>query len=313
MLVAITGANGFVGRHIAEFLEEKYIKTRRITRAETGDLVRFTAASNTPWLDGVDVLVHTAAIAHSGHKLSDAQEKNIRQVNVDAVITMAERAAAHGVAKFIFISSAHVYGRSANGVLDEDAEMLPTNLYGICKAEAENKLVALAEKNGLELIILRPPLIYGLGVKANFRALITLVDRQWPLPFAALTQARSYCYVGNLADAVQKCLRSEQGWNDIYNIADAAPISIKDLCIEIGEALRKPAFMFYFPKRIIRFLLAMIGRRHMIEALCKPLVVDTRLAKEMLHWQPPFSLKQGLEATLRKSEQPKPPEPKEKR
>ena len=294
MVVAVTGANGFVGRHIANYLEEKHQKVRRISRQETGD---YSGALKLDWLDGANAIVHTAAIAHSGHKLSDVQIQRIQRINSDAVVEIAQRAAGEGVERFIFISSAHVYGRSADGTLDEDAETLPTNIYGATKMDAENRLVALAEETGLQLIIFRPPLLYGAGVKANFRMLVKLVNTGMLLPFAALNQPRSYCYVDNLSDAIFQCLRRDDVWNDVYNIADKTPLGMADLCKQIARSLDKIPTLIYVPKWLIKVLLTLTGRRHMIEALCKPLVLDTRSFQHTLNWQPPFTLEHGLSET----------------
>lgn len=295
MVVAITGANGFVGAHVAEYLEQKHQKIRRITRKETGD---YKGTMRFDWLDGVHTVVHAAAVAHSGHKLSDAGIEHIQHINTEVPLAIAAAAAQRGVGRFIFLSSAHVYGRSAAGVLDEDADTLPTNIYGASKMDTENRLVALAEKTGLELVILRPPLIYGPRVKANFLMLMKLVKNGLPLPFGALNEPRSYCYIGNLADGIFQLLRTEQPcWNDVYNIADAQPVSIRELCTQLASAMDQRAIVFPLPKWLIRSMLEVSGKRHMIETLCKPLVLDTKLIEYTLGWQPPFATQVGLKAT----------------
>ena len=298
MVIAITGANGFVGGHIADYLEHtKHLKIKRITRVDTGDLVSPTI--KTDWLDGVDIIVHTAAALYAKRwpndtEPSDTEIERIQRINSDGAANIAKAASAKGVKRFIFISCAHVYGRSANGALTEDAELLPTNLHAACKMDAERRLIELIETHGMEVIILRPPLIYGPLVKANFRAMIKLADLGVPLPFSALVEQRSYCYVYNLADAIFKCALNEHCWNEVYNIADGQPLSIHQLSQNISRALGRQPVSFYLPKWLMKALLVMLGKRHIIEALCKPLVLDTTSIQQALSWQPPFTTGQGL-------------------
>lgn len=296
MVVAITGANGFVGGHITQFLQEKQVAIRPITRQQTGD---YAGTIRTDWLDGIKTIIHCAAIAHQTGKLSAKQETLIFKVNSDLPVYLAQQAAGHGVQQFIFLSTAHVYGRSAMGLIDENSDVLPTSAYAAAKMDAENRLVDVCEKLGIELVILRPPLIYGPGVKANFYRLMQLVDSGLPLPFGSLNEPRSYLYIGNLCHAISRLLRDSAGWNDVYNIADDTPLSIKELTNQLAAGLGHRAMQMPAPKTMLTAGLTILGRRHMIETLCKPLLLDTRSIKAELNWLPPIDTADGLRLTAK--------------
>ncbi|OFW07742.1 MAG: hypothetical protein A3H27_12705 [Acidobacteria bacterium RIFCSPLOWO2_02_FULL_59_13] len=252
MKVAVTGASGFVGRTLCAALS--------------------TAGHELVPVDSASSVVHLAAIAHRR-----AERDEIRRVNVDLAVRTAEKAAA-ARASFVFLSSVKVHGESSASPFREDSPFSPRDVYAESKARAEERLRAIA---GLRLTVLRPPLVYGPGVKANFLALMNAVARGVPLPLASIRNRRSLVYVGNLADAIIGCLGKE----GTFLVSDGEPVATPQLCREIGEALGRRARLFPFPT----FFLS--------EKLSGSLEVEDSLIRRTLGWKPPFTRFEGLRAT----------------
>jgi len=217
--------------------------------------------------DGCDSVVHLANIAHTSASAADLQ-----RVNVEGTIAQARVALAAGARRFVYLSSL----KAAQ----------PDDAYGRAKLQAERALLGLA---GLEPVILRPPLVYGPRVKANFLALLRAIDRGWPLPLASIENRRSLVYVGNLVDAILACLGGPaQGRT--YAVSDGAPVSTPELCRAIGRALGRPARLFAFPGALLRLAPGLARLAQSQEA-------DDRAIRAELGWQPPFSLEEGLRLT----------------
>ena len=254
MKVAVTGASGFIGRTLGPALGAAGHETVPVERATA--------------------VVHLAAIAHR-----HASREELQRVNVDLAVQTAQKAKAAG-AQFVFLSSVKVHGESSKAPFREDSPVAPQDIYAESKARAEEALRAIA---GLRLAVLRSPLVYGPGVKANFLALIDAVARGVPLPLASIRNRRSLIYVGNLADAILACLGKE----GTYLVSDGEPVSTPQLVREIGAALGKPARLFPFPVSLLP------------KKLAGSLEVDDSLIRRTLGWRPPFSRVQGLDATAR--------------
>jgi nucleoside-diphosphate-sugar epimerase len=248
MKVYVTGAGGFIGRHLVPALEH------------AGHEVQ-------PALAGADVVVHLAGIAHRKASAVELQEVNVR---------LPERLARQAP-RFVFMSSVKVHGEQSSRPFTEAAPLDPRDAYAESKARAEDALRAIA---GLKLAVLRPPLVYGPRVKANFLSLMRAVARGWPLPLASIENRRSLIYVGNLVDAINRCLTLE----GTYLVSDGAPVSTPALCREIAEALGTRARLVPFPSALLP------------EKLAASLEVDDA-AFRRAGWRAPFSRKQGLRAT----------------
>jgi nucleoside-diphosphate-sugar epimerase len=261
MKIAVTGASGFIGRSLCE----------RLARLPF-DHVPLDLRTGVPRLDGIDAVVHLAAIAH----VRDASADELARVNVELPRQVGRAAAAAG-ARMLYVSSVKVHGEETERPLVESSPIAPRDPYAASKAKAEEALRGIA---GLRLCVVRPPLVYGPGVKANFLALLRSVARGWPLPLGAIANRRSLVYVGNLADALIRCLDVE----GTFLVSDGAPVSTQQLCREIGEALGKPARLFPFPP-------AMLPRK-----LTGSLEVDDS-AIRALGWRAPHTRKEGLKAT----------------
>jgi len=220
-----------------------------------------------PALEGCDAVVHLANIAHTS-----APPAELHRVNVEGTIKQAQAALAAGARRFVYLSSI----KAAQ----------PDDAYGRAKSIAEQALLQLA---GLEPAILRPPLVYGPRVKANFLALMRAVARGWPLPLASIRNRRSLVYVGNLVDAILRCLEASRVGR-IYAVSDGAPVSTPELCRALGRALGRPARLFPFPPVLLRLAPG-------FARLTESLEVDDRAIRDELGWRAPFSFEQGLQAT----------------
>jgi nucleoside-diphosphate-sugar epimerase len=218
-------------------------------------------------VEGCDAVVHLANIAHTS-----AHPADLHRVNVEGTIAQAKAALAAGAKRFIYLSS-------IKAARADDA-------YGRAKSVAEQALLQL---EGLEPVILRPPLVYGPRVKANFLALMRAIDRGWPLPLASIANRRSLLYVGNLVDAMRRCLEGGMV-RKVYALSDGAPVSTPELCRAIARALGRPVRLFPFPPALLRLAPG-------LARLAESLEVDDRAIRDELGWRPPFSVEQGLRVT----------------
>ncbi|MBC7803158.1 MAG: NAD-dependent epimerase/dehydratase family protein [Candidatus Parcubacteria bacterium] len=277
MRVVVTGASGFIGRAVLPALRARGHEAVPVDRAATGDLAGFTGW--TSLLAGSDAVVHLAALAHS----RQVNEARLRAVNVDMAHALGRAAAAAGV-KMLLMSSVKVHGEeTAERPFDASSPYAPCDAYGRAKAESE---AALRNVPGLALTILRPPLVYGPGVKANFLALMRAVAHGWPLPLASVENRRSLVYVGNLAHAAVHCIESTFAAGRAYCVADGAPLSTPSLCLALGAALGRPARLLPWPAALLP-----------ARKLTRSLELDDSALRGDLGWAPPHSFSEGLRLT----------------
>jgi nucleoside-diphosphate-sugar epimerase len=281
MRILVTGASGFIGSALVPALAARGHEVVALERAAVGDLA---AVKDWPRvLAGAEAAVHLAGIAHR----RGADLERLRAVNVDAARALGQAAAAAG-ARLIFLSSVKVLGEETAGApLDESSPLAPRDAYGRSKADAEGALRAIAN---LRLTILRPPLVYGPGVKANFLALLRAIGRGWPLPFAGIENRRSLVFVGNLADAVARCVEHPHAEGGTFLVSDGVPLSTPELCRALGAALLREARLFAFPQAWLELAAPM-------RKLTRSLEVDDRSIRRILDWRPPFTFGQGIRAT----------------
>jgi nucleoside-diphosphate-sugar epimerase len=297
--VLITGAAGFVGRATWAALAAAGYEVRAAVRTlvempaparvfAIDEIANFTGWQ--PLLEGVDAVVHLANLAHVGRGASVAYA---RTVNVEATARLADAAASAGVRRFVYLSSAKVHGEETEAApLNERSSMRSVDAYAGLKAEAEARLAQIEGRGGMDVVVLRPPLTYGPGVKANFLALLRALERRVPLPFASISNRRSLLYVGNLADAIRGCLESQAAGGNAYLVCDGEAQSTPQLCRAIGEALDKPARLFAFPPRVLDLARGM--RR-----LTRSFELDGSAIGRTLGWRPPYTMEEGLRETVR--------------
>lgn len=281
MRVNVTGAAGFIGQALCATLRERGHQVSALDRAATGDIAGFDGWHRL--IAGADAVVHLAALAHA----RGTDEARLRAVNVEAALALGRAAAATGV-RMLFMSTIKVLGEETGGApFGESSTPGPRDAYARAKAAAEAGLRAVP---GLALVVLRPPLVYGPGVKANFLRLMRAVANGWPLPLAGIENRRSLLYVGNLVDAVARCLERPASTGKTYLASDGAPVSTPQLCRALGEALGRPARLFPCPGALLELVPG-------AQSLTRSLEVDDGALRRELGWAPPYSLEEGLRLT----------------
>lgn len=284
--ILVTGATGFVGQALLPYLKDKGYFLRTVGRDQVGDF-----HADTDWsqhLEGVDTIIHLAGRAHVMNEGSDDPLAVYRTVNRDATLGLARQALDHKVRRFVYISSIKVMGESSGHPLSSKDPIAPCDPYGQSKAEAEQLLSELAGE--MEIVILRPPLIYGPGVKGNFIALLKLLMKGLPLPLGAISNKRSLIYLGNFVSAIEHAIGCETG---CYLPTDRADLSTPDLFKKLAAALDKSCILLPIPTFILTLLGKVTGKSSVIQRLTGSLTLDGK----MPGWVPPYSVDQGLTQT----------------
>ena len=263
----------------------------------TGDIGPDTGWSEA--LRGCEAVAHLAARVHVMRESGGDPREAFFRTNVEGSENLARQAARAGVRRFVFLSSVKVNGESsALRAFMESDPVMPMDAYGASKAEAEKRLRNISTETGMEVVIVRPPLVYGPGVKANFLSLLRAVDLGVPLPLSSISNLRSLVYVGNLVHALGACLVHPAAANRTFFISDDQDVSTPQLIREIGVALGKTPLLFAFPPALLRGAGLITGRGEQIARLTGSLQVDISSIKTALAWQPPFTLQQGLAQTV---------------
>ena len=305
-VVLVTGANGFVGRALCEALAASGRRVKRALRmAQPGrpdEMAVGDIGADTDWrsaLEGVSSVVHLAARTHVLRETAADSLAEYRRVNLDGTRRLAQQAGRAGVRRLVFVSSIKVNGEVTERPFTEDDAPRPEDAYGVSKWEAEQALARVAGETGLQVAVLRPPLVYGPEVKGNFLRLMGLVARGTPLPLASITNRRSLIYVGNLADAVIKAIDVPAAAGRAYLVSDGDDVSTPDLVRAIARALGVAPRLLPCPPAMLRLGAALTGKRAELARLTGSLQADGSRARRELGWQPRLSLAQGLAATAR--------------
>ena len=300
--VLVTGADGFVGQALCPLLENAGWTVHKTTRkACAGCYAVGNIGPDTDWraaLDGVAAVVHLAARVHVMTDTTSDPLAEYRAVNCAGSANLARQAAQAGVKRLVYISTIKVNGESTGSLpFRSDDLPHPQDPYAHSKWEAEQALHRIAVETGLEVVVLRPPLVYGPAVKANFLRLLNLIERGLPLPFGALKNRRSLLFLGNLADAIRVCLSHPGAAGKTYLLSDGAALSSADLVRHLAAALDKAPKLFPIPPMLLRLAGLLTGKKAEVGRLLDSLEVDGSAIERELDWQPPYSMAQGLAIT----------------
>jgi nucleoside-diphosphate-sugar epimerase len=305
--VLVTGASGFIGRALVsklvrEDFDIEVAVRKHSTRIFNQKVNVHTIEELSPNIDWslplfeVDVVVHLAARVHVMSETQTDVLSEYRHFNVHSTLNLARQAASIGIRRFVYISSIKVNGEFTSGdcVFSASDIPAPVDPYAISKYEAEVGLRKLGEETGMEITIIRPPLVYGPGVKANFLNLMRLVYRKIPLPFGSITNSRSFVALDNLVDLIMVCIDSPNAADNIFLVSDGLDLSIIDLSSYIGDALGRRACLIPIPVFCLIFIFKLLGRSNARMRICSSLKVDIKKTKELLGWNPVISVEDGL-------------------
>jgi len=310
-MILVTGATGFVGGSIVSTLLEKSGNKSVAAAVRAGgknwqsgvvEHVIGDLNSSTDWsaaLSGVTAVVHCAARVHVMNDSTTDPLAKFRHVNVGGTLNLARQAAAAGVRRFVYISSIKVNGERTQPDYPFSADDTPVLIdpYAISKYEAEQGLMSLASETGMEVVIIRPPLVYGPGVKANFLSMMRWLNKGIPLPFGAINNKRSLVALDNLVDLIIRCIEHPAAANEIFLVSDSEDLSTAELLQRTADALGKPARLLPVPQWLLTSGLKILGKSDLAQRLCSSLQVDIRMTRELLGWTPPVSVDEGLRKT----------------
>lgn len=304
--IMVTGANGFIGSAIISALkEEKYYDTIALVRKGSDSIVG--VASNVianindsfHWpasLHKVDCVIHCAGRAHVTNETAADPLREFRKINLDGTIALAKGAAAAGVRRFIFLSSIGVNGSVTRSIaFNEDSLPAPTAHYAISKFEAEQELLSLQAETSMEIVIIRPPLVYSANAPGNFHLLLRLVSSRVPLPLAGTRNQRSMIALENLVDFIISCVDHPSAANQVFLIADGESLSTQEIVrhLALGMGVSNP-LLFPYPDKFLRSAARLVGKQGLYSQLYDSLIVDSSKARRLLSWQPRISAQVGF-------------------
>jgi nucleoside-diphosphate-sugar epimerase len=296
--VLVTGSGGFIGQHLVRILESQYLIIRhsrkKLFPAIKDNYFHLDVNGLSDWhehLQDVDVIIHLAA---SAHNKSNSKE-SIDDVNVNGALAIARQAAMAGVKRFIFISSIGVLGNKTTVPFDENTAVSPHSEYAKSKLKAEVALLELARETTLEVVIIRPVLVYGDKAPGNFLKLKSLINKFSILPFGLVNNKRSFISIGNLVSFVQLCIEHPKAKNEIFCIADGKDISTKEFTNAIATALSKKIVQLPIPIWLMKYAGRFFRKKDMVEQLVGDLQVDVSKARRVLGWTPSETMKQAMD------------------
>ncbi len=310
MKFLITGANGFVGKPLCAelLLQGNSVSAASRQASPLPEHIKTVPVENinasTDWLGallGVDVVIHLAARAHVMKDFATDPLAEFLKVNLHGTVNLAQQAVQASVKRLVYVSSVKVNGEATADLqfFTESDRAAPQDPYGVSKWQAEQALQHIAQETGLEIVIVRPPLVYGPRVKGNFMRLLAAIDREIPLPLVGANNLRSLVYVGNLVDALIACATHPAAAGQTYLVSDGADISTASLVKKIAAALGRHNRSFYFPPALLRAGATLLGRAEQVDRLLGALRIRDKKIRSDLNWSPPYTLEQGLYETAK--------------
>lgn len=308
MTVLVTGASGFIGRHLSMELQRRSIKVRAARRlggtpsaveSVEGGAVSGSGTAVSDWTNavaGCSAVIHLAARAHVLRETHEDPARAFHAANVECARACAEAAVRAGVQRFVFLSSVGVHGGVSSGhPIGLDSPIAPHTLYARSKADAELVLANTVRQSDMALTVIRPPLVYGPGAPGNFGVLLRAVARGWPLPLGAVTEnRRSFVAIDNLVDLLITCLHHPAAANQTFLVSDNEDLSTADLLRRLGLAMGRPAHLLPIPLALLEFSAKLLGKEDTFQSLCGSLQVDISKTLQLLGWLPPVRVDEGL-------------------
>ncbi|MCL4130283.1 UNVERIFIED_CONTAM: hypothetical protein GTU68_010249 [Idotea baltica] len=306
MKILVTGSSGFLGRslvikslaHGHQITESRSLKSKNNTEKK----FFINLDKNADWSDAlfnVDLVIHLAARVHVMDENALNPLTEFRNINTEGTLTLAHQAASNGVKRFIFISSIKVNGEfSQDGKpFNEKSHYIPDDPYGLSKYEAEQGLFKIAEETGMEVVIIRPPLVYGPNVSANFASMMKWVYKGIPLPFGAVDNKRSLVALDNLVDFIIHCINHPKAANEIFLISDGEDVSTATLLKKVATAFGQKAWLLPIPVKWMEFVASLLGKRAVTDRLFTSLQLDSSKARDLLGWKPVITMDEQLKKT----------------
>lgn len=298
MQVLVTGANGFIGKALCVELARHGHGVREARRDNIGDI-----GEQTDWhdaLSGIDAVVHLAARVHVMQDAASDPLAAYRASNTLGTRKLAQSAATAGVKRFVYISTVKVHGEATPGRPFSDTDPVhPQDPYAVSKHEAELALQQTSAAQGMEVVILRPPLVYGPNVRGNFIRLLRLVEKGIPLPLGSVVNQRSLIYLGNLVDAIRLCLTHERAAGKTFLLSDGETISTAGLVRKLAALSGNRARLWPIPVPLLHWAGRLAGKSETVQRLTDSLTVDDSAIRRELDWKPPYSMDEGLAETVR--------------
>jgi UDP-N-acetyl-alpha-D-quinovosamine dehydrogenase len=305
MKLLLTGANGFVGKCCSAILgkEHSVLSTVRTDSGFQDQIIIPSIDANTQWTEALvacDIVIHCAARVHVMNDSVNEPLTAFREVNVEGTANLARQAAAAGVKRFVFLSSIKVNGEFSelDAPFSYNDAPAPEDSYGVSKNEAEQILKEICAETGMEYVIIRPPLVYGPGVKANFLSMLKWLSRGVPLPLGWIrNNRRSLVYLDNLVDLIRVCIEHSNAANQTFLVSDNHDVSTCELLANTARALSRPLRLLNIPPKWLGFIGKLLGKKDIEQRLSASLQVDISHTQQMLNWEPPYSMEEGLKHT----------------